>query len=79
MRLAQASCTKHLALVGKAMLSKSLIQFSAVGWGCVPSLSFDLRANYGRASSDLLQKNLCQHAAPPRIAVSALDPAAGHC
>ena len=27
-----------LALVGKAMLSKSLIQFSADGWGCVPSL-----------------------------------------
>jgi len=29
-----------LALVGKAMLSKSLIQFSADGWGCVPSLYF---------------------------------------
>ena len=27
-----------LALVGKGMLSKSLIQFSADGWGCVPSL-----------------------------------------
>ena len=25
-----------LALVGKVMLSKSLIQFSADGWGCVP-------------------------------------------
>ena len=28
-----------LTLVGKAMLSKSLIQFSADGWGCVPSQS----------------------------------------
>ena len=27
-----------LAQVGKVMLSKSLIQFSADGWGCVPSL-----------------------------------------
>ena len=27
-----------LALVGKAMLSKPLIQFSVNGWGCVPSL-----------------------------------------
>ena len=25
------------------MLSKSLIQFSVVGWGCVPSQLFDLR------------------------------------
>ena len=27
-----------LALMGKAMLSRFLIQFSADGWGCVPSL-----------------------------------------
>ena len=27
-------------LVGGAMLSKSLIQFSIDGWGCVPSLLF---------------------------------------
>ena len=27
-----------LALVGKVMLIKPLIQFSADGWGCVPSL-----------------------------------------
>ena len=31
---------------GRAMLSKSLIQFSVDGWGCVPSLLFDLRPNY---------------------------------
>ena len=29
------------------MLSKCLIQFSVEGWGCVPSLLFDLRPNYG--------------------------------
>ena len=69
-----------LALVGKAMLSKSLIQFSADGWGCVPSLYFDLRQNYGRANSDLLQENLCQHAAPPRTAdVSVPSHTASHC
>ena len=34
-----------LVLKGRAMLSKSLIQFSIDGWGCVPSLLFDLRPN----------------------------------
>ena len=29
-----------LVLMGRAMLSKSLIQFSADGWSCVPSLLF---------------------------------------
>ena len=35
-----------LVLLGGAMLSKSLIQFSLDGWGCVPSLLFDLRPKY---------------------------------
>ena len=42
-----------------AILSKSLIQFSVNGWGCVPSLLFDLRPNYGGGNednSDLRQK-----------------------
>ena len=46
-----------------AMLSKSLIQFSVDGWGCVPLL-FDLRPNYGRGNDDngdLFQKVLCTH------------------
>ena len=46
------------------MLSKSLIQFSVDGWGCVPSLLFDLRENYGGGNEDngdLLQKVLCRH------------------
>ena len=38
----------HISLVGEAMLSKSLIQFSAVCWDCVPSLWFGLRPNYDR-------------------------------
>ena len=33
--------------MGRSMLNKSLIQFSVDGWGCVPSLLFDLRPNYG--------------------------------
>ena len=44
-----------LALVGKAMLSKSLIQFSVDGWSYVPSLLLTLgqtmvqviKINYG--------------------------------
>ena len=29
-----------LVLMGRVMFSKSLIQFSIDGWGCVPSLLF---------------------------------------
>ena len=46
------------------MLSKSLIQFPVDGWGCVPSLLFDLRPNYGGGNEDngdLFQKVLCRH------------------
>jgi len=35
------------------MLSKSLIPFSVDGWGCVPSLLFDLRPNYGGSNEDM--------------------------
>ena len=44
------------------MFSKSLIQFSVDGQGCVPSLLFDLRSNYGGGNEDngdLFQKDLC--------------------
>ena len=34
------------------MLSKSLIQFSVDGQGCVPSWLFDLRPDYGGGSED---------------------------
>ena len=41
-----------LVLIGRATLSTSLIQFSVDGWGCVPSLLFDLRPNYGGGKED---------------------------
>ena len=41
-----------LVLMDGALLSKSFIQFSVEGWGCVPSLLFDLRLNYGRSNED---------------------------
>ena len=53
-----------LVLMGGGMLSKSLIQFSVDGQGCVPSLLFDLRPNYGGGNEDkddLLQKVLWMH------------------
>ena len=45
------------------MLSKSLIQFSVDGQGCVLSLLFDLRPNYGgdKDNDNLLQKVPCMH------------------
>ena len=46
-----------LVLMGKAMLSKSLIQFSMGGQSCVPSLLFDLRPNY----DGLIQKGCPFH------------------
>ena len=51
-----------LVLMGRAMLSKSLIQFSVDGWGCVPSLLFDLKPNYGGGNEgDRLQNVPCTY------------------
>ena len=53
-----------LVFMDGAMLSKPLIQFSVEGQGCVPSLLFDLRPNYGGGdedSDDLFQKVPCMH------------------
>ena len=53
-----------LVLMNRAMLSKALIQFSVDGRGCVPSLLFDQRPNYGGGdehNGDLLPKVLCTH------------------
>ena len=64
-------------LIVRAMLSKSLIQISVDGQGCVPSLLFDLRPNYGGGNEDngdLFQKVPCTH-----CYISALNPAADHC
>ena len=66
-----------LVLMDGTMISKSLIQFSVDGWGCVPSLLFDLRPNYGRGNGSNMQpplKGLCQN-----CCTDALDPTAGHC
>ena len=41
-----------LVLMDGTLLSKSFNQFSVEGWGCVPSLLFDLRFNYGRSNED---------------------------
>ena len=56
-----------IVLMGGAMLSKSLIQFSFDGWGCAPSLLLDLRSNYQFSSvmSDSLRPHESQHAGPP--------------
>ena len=62
--------------MGGAMLSKSLIQFSVDGWGCVPSLLFDLRPNYGGGNEDngdFLQKVTCT-----RCYIQCPDPEVGH-
>ena len=53
-----------LVLMGRAMLSKSLIEFSVDGWSCIPSLLFDLKPNYSGGNednSDLFQKVPCMH------------------
>ena len=53
-----------LVLMCGAMLNKSLVQFSVDGWGCVPSLLFDLRPNYGGGNEDngnFLLKVPCMH------------------
>ena len=63
-----------LVLMGRAMLSKSLIQFAVVRWGFVPSH----RGNGD--NGDFLQKDLRLHARAPRtIVFSVPDPVAGHC
>ena len=57
------------------MISKYLIQFSVDVWGCVPSLSFDLRPNYGggnEENSDFIQRS---HAHTGTL--SASNPAGG--
>ena len=56
-----------LVLMGRTMLSKSLIQFSVDGWDCVPSLYFGLRPNYDRGNGgngSLLKKYLGQQVPP---------------
>ena len=58
------------------MISKSLIQFSVDGWGCVPSLLFDLRQNYGGSNVDT--GNLLQKSHAGTAVLCAPKPAVGH-
>ena len=59
------------------MLSKSLTQFSVDGRGCVSSLLFDLRPNYGGGNED--NGDLLQRSHACTATLSAPEPAAGHC
>ena len=63
--------------MGWAMFSKSLIQFAIDGRVCVPSMLFDLRPNYGGGNEDNGTSFKMSHACT--AALSAPDPAAGHC
>ena len=65
-----------LVLMGGAMLSKSLIQFSVDGQGCIPSLLFDQRPNYGGCNED--NCDLLQKAHVHTTVFRAPDPTAGY-
>ena len=59
-----------LVLMGGAMLSKSLIQFSVDGWSCVPSLLFIWTATMVEVMKIMATSFKSSPVAP--------DPAAGH-
>ena len=63
--------------MGGAVLSKSFIQFSVDGWGCVLFLLFDLRPNYGGGNKD--NGDLSKRSLAPTVALSDPNPAASHC
>ena len=67
---------KLCLLMGKAMLSKSLIQFSVDGWSCVPSLLFP----WGQTMKEVMKVMVTSfkrfHACTATL--SAPNPAAGH-
>ena len=60
-----------------AMFSKSLIQFSVDGWGCVPSLLFTLGQTMVEVMRILVTSFKRSHACIATL--SAPSPAAGHC
>ena len=65
-----------LVLVGKAMLSKSLIQFSVDGWSCVPSLLL----TWGQTMVEVMKIMATSFTRPhaDTATLSAPKPAAGH-
>ena len=66
-----------LVLIGRAMLSKSLTQFSVDAWGYVPSLLFD----WDQTMVEVMKKMVTSFKKSPATtaAHSATNPAAGHC
>ena len=65
-----------ITLLYWGMLSKSLIQFSVEGQGCVPSLLFDLRQTMVEEMKIMSTSFERSHACTATL--SALNPAAGH-
>ena len=65
-----------LVLVGRANAQQTLIQFSAEGWGCVPSLLFDLGPNYPRGNED--NGTSFKRSLACTAAISAPNTAVGH-
>ena len=65
-----------LVLMDGAMFSKSLIQFSVDGWGCVPSLLFTWGQIMVEVMKTMVTSFKRSHACT--AALSAPDPAAGH-
>ena len=63
-------------LMGRAMLSKSLIQFSVDGWGCVPSLLFAWGQTVVEVMKIMATSFKRPHACTATL--SAPNPAAGH-
>ena len=61
-----------LVLMGRAMLSKSLIQFSVDGWSCVPSLLF----TWGQTMVEVMKIMVTSF--KRSYACTAPNPAAGH-
>ena len=67
-----------LGLMGRAMLSKSLIQFSVNGRGCVPSLLFPM-TKLCIVGVMMVMATSFKRAYAKTVVFSAPDPAAGHC
>ena len=62
--------------MGRAMFSKSLIQFSADGWGCVPSLLFIWGQTMEKVMKIMATSFKRSHACTATL--TAPNPAAGH-
>ena len=65
-------------LMGRAMLSKSLLQFSVDEQGCVPSLLFPM-TKLCIVGVMMVMANSFKRAYAKTVVFSAPDPTAGHC